>query len=134
MGAHPGCQISFVEGARGKLKHGPGCVCFFSHEAGPIHFKEENAGDKAGSLVAIHKRMIADDARDVGGRQVNQVRSVALGQDLLWPRDSRVEQALIAQAWRPAVFRKQAVMDRTDVDFVDPDEFSHLLSARSVLR
>src|SRR6202035_3949836 len=95
-------------------------------------------------LVAVHERMVADNARSIESCHRNHVRILGIGMMLAGSSQSRLEETFIAQSRASAVGRQQLVVDRDDVALLNPDRFLSLhfslhfpfyfARARSVLR
>ena len=62
VGTQPLCITAFVDLARCKVKNCLSGIFLARLEIESVKFEEENADDKARPLVAIDKRMIADNA------------------------------------------------------------------------
>lgn len=78
---------SFVESARRQPHDSLRSVSFAGPEVESVEFKEEYAGNEAGPLVAIEKRMVADNTRCVKTSHGENVRGIGIGVMLARPSE-----------------------------------------------
>lgn len=69
---------SFIERARRQSHDRLRRILLLGPELEAVEFQEENADHKSRPLVAIDKRMVADDARSVQGGHFDHVRSLGI--------------------------------------------------------
>src|ERR1700730_5119712 len=93
---------------------------FTGPKVNPVQYQEENTDHKPCPLVAIDKRMIANDARRVQRRHFDDAGGVGTGVVLSWPGKSRFQQARIAKSDRASMKRQMSVVDREHIAGVDP--------------
>jgi hypothetical protein len=80
--AHPGGEGGFIESARCEAQDGM-CRGFLGRgEIVAVHFQEQGADEEAGALIAVEKRMIANNASRVRSSQADDVGVTAIGMDL----------------------------------------------------
>src|SRR5690606_17145295 len=84
-------------------------------------------------LVAVHKRMVADDAEGARRRQRRQ-GAMLIGPFVARPVQRRLKRASIAQAGRAAEPAKLGVVERDHEVRRKPDRLSHFASSSRALR
>ena len=102
--------------------------------------REEYVGGHEGdALVAIDERVIADQARNVGGSQLSEIRA-AVGEPVARAGEGGIEQSLVAQSRRAAMVGQQPVVEDEHQLAGDPNRLAssarsdYLARARNVLR
>jgi hypothetical protein len=78
--------------------------------------------------------VIAYDAGGVGGGNVDGVRVVAIGVELLRPGESGFQEISIPDACGPAMEGEETVVESEGVALVNPEGLRHRASACNVLR
>jgi hypothetical protein len=134
VNAHPGSEGGFVEGSGSKVKDGLRGIFFGGRKPVGVDFEEQDADDKAGALISIDKGAVPNNADNVRSSEVDKVRIIPVGVELLRPGKGGLKEAEIAHSRRAAVEGKKTIMKREGVALIDPDRFSHLASVCSVLR
>ena len=134
VGAEPGSESGFFECSCGEAEDRLGGGLLGGCEPEVIQFEEQNAYDKSGALIAVNKRMVQDNAGDVGGSHLNDVRLVAIGEELLWTGERGLKQAAIAESGSATFEGEEAIVECERVALVDPEESPHLARTCKVLR
>src|SRR5260370_8037401 len=78
--------------------------------------------------------MVADDASDVGGSHVYNVRVIAIGTELLRTGKCGLEESHIADTRSTSVEGEKTVVEREGITRVDPERFTHLARPFRLLR
>jgi len=129
---------SFIELAGCQCHHSLSGIFLCGFEVEAVEFEEEDTNHKAGALVAIDKRMVADDASRVKRRHLDDIRRVRIGVVLAGTGEGGVQQPSITQPSGAAMERQEPVVDRDDIALFDPEWFLlflvHFERACSVLR
>ncbi len=101
-----------------------------------MEFEEEDADHKSGALVAIDKRMVADDASRVKRSHFDDIRFTGIGVVLAGTREGGLQQPSIAQPRGAAVEGQEPVVDPENIALFNPEWFFlfHFERACSVLR
>ena len=84
----PGGEPGLIERACRQTHHGLSGIGFARPEVEAVEFKEEDADDKSGSLIAVQEGMIADNACGVESGHFNNVWGACVGIVLAGPSQS----------------------------------------------
>ena len=128
--AEPGGKTFLRHLAGGEAEghqHGLG---FGGNQSLIVFMQEERRSDKCRALVAIDKRVIADDAKGIG-RSKNTEFLLTIGMQIAWSGKSRFQKPVITNAARPTMAGKLGVMDCDDDPVFQPSRFRHLASSAS---
>ncbi len=90
VGAQPGRVGRLVERAAREAQDGLRGMLLAGHEAESVELKEEDACNKTSPLVAVHERMVADNARSIESCHRNHVRMLGIGMMLAGSSQSRL--------------------------------------------
>ena len=110
-----------------------GGVSFRGCKGGTIQLQKENSHDEARAFVAVHERVVANDARRVCGGEIKNIR-FAIGEKLLRAGESGFKQTTIAHARGAAMFVKQVPVYGKDLRQINPYHLCYLARARRVWR
>ena len=97
-----------------------------------IQIEERDRDNEGRALVAIDERMVLRDPACIGGREIEQV-GIAVGREVLRPRQCGSETALVAQSVCAAMslicksWKIRTVVERDPLDI-------HFANSRNVLR
>jgi hypothetical protein len=112
IGPHPRSVSGFVECACRKAQDGLSGVFLAGLEGEAVEFQEENADHETNTLIAIHERVIADDAGCVKSSHGNDVSTVGIGMVLAGSGQSGLQKASVAQSRCTAMDGQKAIVDR----------------------
>ncbi len=133
VGSEPNGELIFVDLSGRKPEDSLGGVSFRGRKGGTIQLQKENSHDEARAFVAVHERVVANDARRVCHGEIENIR-FAIGEELLWAGESGFKQTIISNARRTAMFVKLARVYRKNLRQIDPYYLCHLARVRRVLR
>jgi hypothetical protein len=95
-------------------------IFLFSPEIEAVEFEEKNADHKTSFLVAIIKRMVADNPARVKRGHFDDVSGAGIGVVLARTSQRGLQKPFIAPSATAAVEGQQSVVDREDIVRFDP--------------
>jgi hypothetical protein len=121
--AQPGREIAFRELAFGEGEHRDVLFLVGRNELRAVQLQKRPISDMRGALVAVHERMIAREAMRERSREIGEVRRrIAVGVQLLRPRQRRFQQPLVAHPSATAMLGDLAVVDGKNERFFQPND------------
>ena len=129
----PGGEAGGIELAGGEgegLKHG---LFFGGVEDPAVYFQKQSRSHQTGTLVAIEKWVVFDDAVGVAGGKIKYGRGFVVVK-LDGTRERGIEQAFVAKAIQSSKAGEQFAVKREAVLFLNPNGIVHLASSRKALR
>ena len=109
MRADPSREGGFVEHAGGDIQHVPRRICLIGTQGKAVHCQKQADRQKPCPLVAIDERVVSGQRHAIASRKISRIWLPVVGK-IGGPRQSRLEQAFVAQAGSSAVFGQALVM------------------------
>lgn len=96
--------------------------------------QEDAKRGKGCSLIAIYKRVIAGDPKDIGSAQTGRVADVFLGESVFGFGKSGFECSFVSDALKSAMFGERLSMQEEHSCLGDPARLFHLARVRNISR
>ncbi len=117
----PRCVAGFVSFAGRQIQNRLCGTLFTSYEIETVQFEKQHSDHESGALIAIDERTVADDASRIKCGQFHNGGGIGIDVMLTGTRQRRLQKPLISQSLGAAVSGEEAVMNRQDVAFFDPE-------------
>ncbi len=110
-----------------------GGVSFRGRKGWAIQLQKENPRNETRAFVAVHERVVLNDARRICGSEITNI-GFAIGDELSRAGESGFKETIISNARGTTMFIKLAPMYGKNFRQIDPYHLCHLARARRLLR